>query len=201
MVGLLLGLAVKLWVRRTSDRELRADGLEPPVGPRIEETLIPAVIPVMMILALARWGWASPKALFFGSFLLWLVPISAVDLRTQIIPDEMILGGLTTGGLILAVFQPFSFSDGLIGLAAGFGLMLVLALIGRGAIGGGDVKLGALLGLHLGWPAVLAGLTASFIAGSAAALFLLLFRIKGRRDFIPYGPFFAVGSAVVLFLA
>lgn len=201
LASLILGQGIRLWVRRTVDRELRAEGLELPRGLRIEELLVPPVCVLIVFTALHRWGDSPSKALFFGSFLLWLVAISAVDLRTHIIPDEMVFGGLATGVLFLALGGPIPWSSALIGLVSGFGIMLALAIIGRGSLGGGDVKLGALLGLHLGWPATGAGLVVSFVAGSVVALALLLLRIKGKRDFIPYGPFFAVGSAAVLILS
>ena len=68
------------------------------------------------------------------------------------------------------------------------------------AFGFGDVKLGALIGMVVGFPEVLMSLSLSFLAGGVLAVFLLLLRLKGRGDAMPYGPFLAGGAMVLLIL-
>jgi leader peptidase (prepilin peptidase)/N-methyltransferase len=87
----------------------------------------------------------------------------------------------------------------LVGAVGYFTVMFILALIARGALGYGDVKLAFFLGMftgYLGWGhALLAGVGA-FLLGGVISLLLLVTRIKGRKDAIPFGPFMT--SAAIL---
>jgi len=75
--------------------------------------------------------------------------------------------------------------------------------VSPGALGMGDVKLAALLGLYLGWlgwSTVLTGAVAGFVVQAALALVLLAARRVGRRDALPFGPAMLVGAALVMSL-
>ncbi|MSQ17800.1 MAG: hypothetical protein EXR54_09665 [Dehalococcoidia bacterium] len=84
------------------------------------------------------------------------------------------------------------------GAGLGFAVMLVVYGVSRGGLGAGDVKLAAFLGGILGFPTIIAGLLIGFMAGGLVGLPLLLLRLKGRRDTIPYGPSLVAGAAVAL---
>ena len=86
----------------------------------------------------------------------------------------------------------------LLGGAVGFGLMLLPYLISRGGMGAGDVKLAGLIGMVVGFPQVLAALLVGIIIGGLVAVFLLVARLRGRKEAIPFGPFLAVGAMVAL---
>ena len=86
----------------------------------------------------------------------------------------------------------------LIGAFAGGGLLLVLAIVSGGGMGGGDVKFAFALGFWLGWQGTLLGLFLGFVLGGVGSMLLLLFRLRGRKDFIPFGPFIAIGAWVAL---
>ena len=66
-------------------------------------------------------------------------------------------------------------------------------------MGGGDMKLGAMLGAFLGWKLALVGILVAVLAGGVLAIVVLLTRRKGRKDAIPFGPFLALGGVVSLF--
>jgi Type II secretory pathway, prepilin signal peptidase PulO and related peptidases len=83
------------------------------------------------------------------------------------------------------------------GLLAG-GLLLVIASVARGGLGGGDIKFAAALGLWLGWQLALLTLCLAFLIGGAVGALLLVLRLKGPKDFIPYGPFIAAGAFLSL---
>lgn len=89
-------------------------------------------------------------------------------------------------------------TSALVGGAAGLALFLALALIGRGKLGMGDVKLAALIGLMAGYPAVWTALTLGVILGGAAALLLLVTRRADRRSTIAYAPYLAAGALLAL---
>ena len=72
--------------------------------------------------------------------------------------------------------------------------MIILA--SRGGMGGGDMKLGAMLGAFLGWKLGLLAILLGVLSGGIVALYLLILGRKGRKEAIPFGPFLALGGAV-----
>ncbi|MHC1758864.1 MAG: A24 family peptidase [Negativicutes bacterium] len=138
---------------------------------------------------------ALVAALVFSAF---MVTITFIDLDHQIILDGM-LALLAGAGLILQLWTGgVSWMNMLIGVAVGGGLLLFLAVISRGGMGGGDVKFAAALGFWLGWPGILLGLFIGFVSGGVISLLLLITGIRGRKDFIPFGPFIALGAWITL---
>lgn len=136
-----------------------------------------------------------------------LVILSAIDLEHHRLPDRLLLpAGIAAGILFLvAAASSGGWSDlGRAGLGAlaYFLPMLGIGVIAPAGMGGGDIKLSAYLGLHLGWLgllSVLVGALAGFLAGGVAGVALLVSRRKGRKDPIPFGPFMAVGTLISVF--
>jgi leader peptidase (prepilin peptidase)/N-methyltransferase len=81
----------------------------------------------------------------------------------------------------------------------GGGVFLVIILASGGGMGGGDMKLGAMLGAFLGWKVVLVALFVAVLLGGVLAIALLTTGIRRRKDPIPFGPFLALGGVVGLF--
>lgn len=140
-----------------------------------------------------------PQAIFYGTFLAVLAAATYTDIRSRIIPNRLILFGLAAGIPLVVWSQGVPWASALKGFALTGGIMLLVAIAGRGAMGAGDVKLGALIGFYLGPALGSLALLLGFIAGAAAGGALLLLRLKGRRDYIPFGPWLALGAAVALF--
>ncbi len=140
-----------------------------------------------------------PAVLCYGFFVLLLVVVSIIDLRHRIIPDKALMVGVLVGAALLLWARPLPFTRSVVGGLAGFLMMLVIALAARGGMGGGDVKLAGVIGFFLGPVGCLLALFIGFVSGAVVALSLVVFRTKGFRDFIPYGPFLALGSVVALF--
>ncbi|MCL4424973.1 MAG: prepilin peptidase [Firmicutes bacterium] len=159
--------------------------------------LVELVTAGLFLLFYLRYG-PSPQFLFYASLATLLVPVTFIDLEHQIIPNSLNLTGLAVGLPLLLWLRPLTWSQALLGLVAGGGLLLVVATLSWGGMGGGDVKLAGVLGFYLGWPLVLLALLLAFVAGALIGLFLLATRIKGRRDFIPFGPFLALGAIITL---
>ena len=80
--------------------------------------------------------------------------------------------------------------------AGAFVVLAALAILGRGALGGGDVKMMAVLGLWLGVNGIITTACIGFILGGIAAIIMLLLRIHGRKDFFAFGPFLIMGAVV-----
>jgi leader peptidase (prepilin peptidase) / N-methyltransferase len=98
---------------------------------------------------------------------------------------------------VLWLKQPTILSAGF-GLLVSGGLFLLLAIIGRGAMGLGDVKLAGVLGALLGLPLVLYALLIGVCAGGVAALYLLLSRRSKASGTMAYGPYLALGGWIVI---
>lgn len=122
-----------------------------------------------------------------------LIPVVCIDLQYQIIPDKLNLtGGIL--GLLAVTIAKITLVDALLGAFLGGGIMLLIAVISRGGMGGGDIKMVAWMGLFLGWKMILLSLFLSFITGGLGSFCLIVLGIKKRKDFIPFGPFLAIGG-------
>lgn len=91
-----------------------------------------------------------------------------------------------------------TFLSSLIGGAIFAGFLLLTVLLSRGAMGWGDVKLAALVGLATGFPSVLVAMMVAFISGGLIAGLLLLLRLRSWKNTIPYGPFLSLGTFIAL---
>jgi leader peptidase (prepilin peptidase)/N-methyltransferase len=149
----------------------------------------------------AAWYGFGPSLDFLVAAVLLpaLIAITAIDLHHQIIPDAITLPGVVAGLVANLAFQRVSWLESLIGIAVGGGLFFVIILASGGGMGGGDMKLGAMLGAFLGWKVVLFSLFVSVVLGGALALALLAAGKRGRKDPIPFGPFLATGGAAGFF--
>ena len=90
--------------------------------------------------------------------------------------------------------------NALLGAAAGFGLMLLIHLLTRGALGAGDVKLAGVIGLLCGFPAVFTALLWGIILGGVGALALIVTKRAGRKTYIAYAPYLCLGAILALYL-
>jgi leader peptidase (prepilin peptidase) / N-methyltransferase len=128
-----------------------------------------------------------------------LVVVTAIDLQHQLIPDVITLPGILVGLVANLAIGHVSWLDCVIGIVVGGGLFLVIILVSRGGMGGGDMKLGAMLGAFLGWKALLFALFAAIVLGGLVGVAVLVSGLRGRKDPIPFGPFLAAGGAMALF--
>jgi len=151
----------------------------------------------LSVLALAKIGVTAEGVLAAGLIPV-LVALAAVDIRARVLPNRII------GPTMLAVlaWQLVFFSDRvpecLLAAGAAGAFLLLPCLVNPGAMGMGDVKLGALLGLALG-AGVVTALMVGFVAVVPVAIALLIARRgEARSTAIPFGPFLALGAAAVL---
>ncbi len=131
------------------------------------------------------------------------VVIMFIDLVHKLIPNKIVypaaVAALVINLPIVNVFlhQP-GIRDALIGGAIGFAFLLIPALINPAGMGFGDVKMAALIGLATGFPVVLVALVMGVVRGGLVAVLLLLFRIKTRKETIPFGPFLSLATIASL---
>lgn len=128
-----------------------------------------------------------------------LLALFYYDLRWSLVPDRITLPAIIAGLLTQLMLFPQSFLFTMLAVCVGAGFFAAQYLVSRGAwIGGGDIRLGALMGVMLGWPAVLVALFGAYIAGAAVAVVLLALRLKNRKSEIPFGPFLTGATVIVL---
>lgn len=133
-----------------------------------------------------------------------LVIIAFIDLNEQIVPDVISLPGIVIG-FIISFFVPYIlFPNSALGIFVGGGIILIIGLAGsvifkKEAMGGGDVKLAAMIGAFLGWRYVIISLFFGFFLGALAGIILIISKIKSREDTVPFGPFIVLGSLITLF--
>ncbi len=137
-------------------------------------------------------------------FTLSLVVVTFIDLDHRIIPDLLSLPGVAAGIVVSFLPGTIFWLDSLIGAVAGGGILFLVAvgyerMTGREGMGGGDIKLLAMIGAWMGWkqlPMVL--LISSFSGALIGGVFILISR-KGYRMQIPFGPFLSFGALLCLF--
>jgi leader peptidase (prepilin peptidase)/N-methyltransferase len=145
------------------------------------------------------WSFSTmPALLYLLVAISLLLFMTITDFEQQVILNEMVfLFALL--GLCYTLHLQLSLQNHLLAALGGGLLFLFLAFISKGAIGGGDIKLIAALGLWLGWKSLLSVILYGAIAGGVAALVLLLTKKIKRKQFLAYGPYFAL-SAIGLLL-
>lgn len=146
----------------------------------------------------------SPTFFVLFLFCMALVVITFIDLEHQIIPDSISLPGIVAG-FAASFFLPWlGWLNSLIGIVAGGGSLLLVAygyqlLTKKEGMGGGDIKLLAMMGAFLGWKSIPFIIFTSSLFGSVIGLTLMAVRKKDSQLPIPFGPFLAFGAILFIF--
>lgn len=142
----------------------------------------------------------SIKGQILSSLLLvQLLIVCIIDYKYQFIFDEQNLL-LAITGLARIMDYPTIWKEPLAAAVGAFVVMFILAIISRGAMGGGDVKLMTALGIWLGVWGIMNAFFYGVIAGGVGALALLIFCKKGRKDFFAFGPYLCLGAIYAWYL-
>jgi leader peptidase (prepilin peptidase)/N-methyltransferase len=135
-----------------------------------------------------------------------LLVIIVIDIHHQIIPDVISLPGIILGVVFSFVSPTVTWQSSLIGLLAGGGVLYAVAffyffLRKVDGMGGGDIKLLAMIGAWLGWQSLPFVIFASSLSGSIVGLIAMMYQKKGGRTRIPFGPFLSLSALVYTFYA
>ncbi|PUB12314.1 A24 family peptidase [Paenisporosarcina sp. OV554] len=153
-----------------------------------------------VLFAFAFWEIGSSFELIVAIlFISMLVIITVSDLAYMLIPDKVLL----FFGVLLIIARAFSplepWWDSIIGAVGGFGLLLLIAILSKGGMGGGDIKLFAVIGLVLGIiPTLLTLFLAAFIGAIVGVIHLRRSK-QGRKTPVPFGPSIALAAIIVYF--
>ncbi len=161
--------------------------------------ILAGLVPVLL---LWRYG-LSQEALVLCLLTYVLIVVSFIDLDLRIIPDRVTLPGIAVGLIVAPLLGLTTFGGSLLGAVVGGGALYLIAIVGEAAfgkesMGGGDIKLAAMLGAFLGWQAVLLLLFVAFLTGAVAGIILLAVRGKDCEHAMPFGPFIAFGALLAV---
>jgi leader peptidase (prepilin peptidase)/N-methyltransferase len=155
-------------------------------------------------------GWElAVIAVYCCLFIVLLV----ADLEHNMLPNKIIYPGMVIALILAILGSIFGFGltgvtvsgfrlwiiNAVIGGGIGFVLLLIPALIYRGGMGGGDIKLAGLIGLVTGFPLVFIAMFLAIVSGGLAAAIMVLAKLKRRKDMIPFGPFLCLAAIATLF--
>lgn len=133
-----------------------------------------------------------------------LVVITFIDLDHQIIPDEISLPGIVIG-FAFSFFLPWNgWLNSIFGILLGGGSLFLVAwgyerLTGKEGMGGGDIKLLAMMGAFLGWRSILFIVFSASLVGSVIGVSAMVIQKKDGKLAIPFGPFLAFGAVLYIF--
>lgn len=155
------------------------------------------------IAILSRHGLAW-EGLFLYALVAALLVVTFIDIDHQIIPDVITYPGIVIGFLSSFVLEHITYKDSLMGIVLGAGILLLVAsgyyfLTKKEGMGGGDVKLLAMIGAFLGWKAVIFTIFVGSAIGTVVGIAVALRTQGGRRMAVPFGPFLSLGALLSLF--
>ena len=148
----------------------------------------------------ARFG-SSWRLLALASYCSFLLLIAVIDLRHRLVLNVLIYPAAVVAVLLRFLPPGEDALATLLGGAVGLTSFSLVALLTRGDMGAGDVKLAALIGLMVGFPQVVWALTLGILTGGIVALFLFLTSLRELKSYMPYAPFLCLGAAITLVYA
>ena len=162
----------------------------------------PIVELLTMAVFLLHWwvfGWTPLMAVRL-LFACGLIVLFAIDLEHHLLPNVITLPGIVVG-LLASIVVPPGLWDAVLGTLLGGGVLWLIGeayyrYSGQEGMGGGDVKMLAMIGAFLGWKLVLVTLVLSSIAGSLVGILVIAIRRGGMKYALPYGTFLALGALV-----
>ncbi|MCX8027566.1 MAG: prepilin peptidase [Thermodesulfovibrionales bacterium] len=161
---------------------------------------------ILYLLCYQTFGFGLYLPIIFA-FVSSMIVITFIDLEFQIIPDVITLPGIIIGLISASLIFPDPFDklhntgflNSIIGILGGGGFFLLVAIISRGGMGGGDIKMIAMVGAFLGYKGVLLTILFGSLIGSLVGIGLMIFKGKDRKTKVPFGPFLALGCLLTLF--
>ena len=144
------------------------------------------------------------QALIYFLFIAALMVITFIDIDHKIIPDIISLPGIPVGFAAAFIIPGLNYKNSLAGILIGGGSLYAVAWIytlitKREGMGGGDIKLLAMIGAFIGWQGVLFTIFTASAVGTAVGLTQMIISHSNMKLAIPFGPFLSIGAIVYLF--
>ncbi|MFP4573493.1 MAG: prepilin peptidase [Desulfobacterales bacterium] len=157
----------------------------------------------MAVFVILKYGFNLPALIYF-LFIASLLVITFIDIDHQIIPDRISLAGIVAGLALSFLLPEISFTESIIGALAGGGSLFAVAMTyylitGKEGMGGGDIKLLAMIGAFTGWQGVIFTVFAASATGTVIGLILMAAKGRNLKFAVPFGPSLSFGAVVYLF--
>jgi len=165
--------------------------------------MVEVVSGLFAVAILIHYG-LSWEALFLYALVAALLVVTFIDIDHQIIPDVITCPGIAVGFLTSFLTGHITYKESLFGIILGGGILLLVAsgyhlLTKREGMGGGDIKLLAMIGAFLGWKGVIFTVFVGSAIGAAVGTVSALRTEEGRKLAIPFGPFLSLGALLFIF--
>lgn len=166
--------------------------------------LVETLTALLSLLLFMKYGFSLPYVSTF-MFVCVLIVVTFIDLAHQIIPDVITLPGIPVFFLLAIFVMDVSIPDSLLGIFLGGGFLFLVAalyeiLTKREGMGGGDIKLLAMMGAFLGWESLFFIILVSSLLGAVVGIITVIVQKRGFRYAIPYGPFLSIAGTAYLFI-
>ena len=160
--------------------------------------LMEAITAILFVASYLIFGF-TPELIVAILFVSLLVIITVSDIAYMLIPDKVLLP-FAVALLVLRFVIPLDpWWDSLLGAVVGFGILFLIAIVSKGGMGGGDIKLFFVIGLVLGTNGTLMTLFFASLIGAVAGIIQLRVTKQGRKTPVPFGPSIALGAVIVYF--
>ena len=127
-----------------------------------------------------------------------LIVVSFIDIKYQIIPNEITFTFIPIGLILSLFFNHIKFLDSLLGLLIPAGILLLIAFIYKKGMGIGDVKLIGMIGVFIGWEYALISIFIGALFGSIYGIYMMVTGNMTRKTRIPFGPFISLGAVIMI---
>lgn len=204
VAGVLAALGLEVVVERVPQREPLTGWSRRDLRP-LRAALLAGVTVALFVGLAVRYhdSWVLPAFLAIAA---GLVALSVIDLEHFLLPNRIVYPLAIATIVLLALAAAgddawTAFGRALLGGVVAMVALGLLHLVSPRSMGFGDVKLAFVLGLvlgWLGWSELVLGLFCGFLAGAVVGLALIVLRHRGRKDHLPFGPFLAFGTLIVL---
>ena len=158
---------------------------------------------LMAMCVFVKFGPGIEGIVYYG-FIAALLVVTFIDIDHRIIPDVISLPGVVLGFAASFIMPSLNWTDSLLGLLAGGGSLFAVAwgyelITGKEGMGGGDIKLLAMIGAFIGWQGVLLTIFLGSAIGTFVGMIAMLKEKQNMKMRIPFGPFLALGAVISIF--
>jgi len=169
----------------------------------IRYPLVELMVGLFAVCVYLKFG-LTLEALIIFFLIASLVVITFIDIDHRIIPDVISLPGIPLGFAASFFLPAITYVDSLLGILVGGGSLLLVAWVyslitHKEGMGGGDIKLLAMIGAFVGWKGVLLTIFLSSAIGTLCGLMVMIRSGKNMKLAIPFGPFLAIGAMIYIF--
>lgn len=163
---------------------------------------LPAAAVLLFIVSWDSFGRELGAGILGGFFATIFFTLALTDLETRLLPNRIIYPSILLAIAFCWAWPDTSVTEilagGGIAVAISVALLLLSLPFGSDAFGMGDVKMIVLMGFVLGVPSVLVAVVLGTLAAGGGAALLLVTGLRGRKDYIPHGPFLSIGALLAL---